>query len=164
MNPHNYLVIRGLNVILVILKTRNIFPLLHEQNYFIFRRLSNFSYTVWTWVRGRQESDGGFLCTTNSPRSADCPLSANTSPWVKAALVMLRRPRCWSITDFSPLRLKMLRMEKSPPKGLILSDLSCIFAVSELAYTIELESTQFRWNLWHYQALVMVSLSRFFTF
>lgn len=41
-------------------------------------------------------------------------IDANTSPWVKAALVMPRRPRCWSITDLSPLRLKMLRMEKSP--------------------------------------------------
>ena len=32
-------------------------------------------------------------------------------------------------------------MEKSPPKGLILSDLSCIFAMLELAYIDNLAST-----------------------
>lgn len=35
----------------------------------------------------------------------------------------------------------MLRMEKSPPKGLMLSDLSCIFAMSELAYIVDFAST-----------------------
>ena len=44
-------------------------------NYFIFRRLPNFSYTVWTWASGRQESDGGFLCTRTllARRTAPCP-------------------------------------------------------------------------------------------
>ena len=37
------MVIRGLNAILVILKTRNIFPLLHEQNYSIFHNYQTFS-------------------------------------------------------------------------------------------------------------------------
>ena len=34
-------------------------------------------------------------------------------------------------------------MEKSPPKGLMLSDLSCIFAMSELAYIVDFASTNF---------------------
>ena len=40
-----------------------------------------------------------------------------------------------------PLRLKMLRMDKSSPKVLMLSDLSCIFAMLELAYMVVLVST-----------------------
>ena len=48
-----------------------------------------------------------------------------------------------SITDLSPLRLKILRMEKSPPKGLMSSDLNCIFAMSELADIVDLASTNF---------------------
>lgn len=43
--------------------------------------------------------------------------------------------------DCSPLRLKMSRMEKSPPKGLMLSDLSCIFAMSVFAYMVDFAST-----------------------
>lgn len=34
------------------------------------------------------------------------------------------------------LRLKKLRMEKCLPKGLMLSDLSCIFAMLVLAYMV----------------------------
>ena len=37
------MVIRGLNAIFIILKTRNIFPLLHEQNYSIFHNYQTFS-------------------------------------------------------------------------------------------------------------------------
>lgn len=54
--------------------------------------------------------------------------------------------KCWganckcpsfrSITDLSPLQLKMLRTEKCLPKGLMLSDLSCIFAILVLAYRV----------------------------
>lgn len=40
-----------------------------------------------------------------------------------------------------PLRLKMLRMERNSPKVLMLSDLSCIFAMLELAYIVVLVST-----------------------
>ena len=40
-----------------------------------------------------------------------------------------------------PLRLKMLRMERNSPKVLMLSDLSCIFAMLELAYMVVLVST-----------------------
>ena len=45
-------------------------------------------------------------------------------------------PRCRAITDLSPLRVKMLRTEKCLPKGLMLSDLSCIFAILVLAYRV----------------------------
>ena len=38
--------------------------------------------------------------------------------------------------NVSPLQLKMLRMEKCLPKGLMLSDLSCIFAILVLAYRV----------------------------
>lgn len=40
-----------------------------------------------------------------------------------------------------PLRLKMLRMERNSSKVLMLSDLSCIFAMLELAYIVVLVST-----------------------
>lgn len=40
-----------------------------------------------------------------------------------------------------PLRLKMLRIERNSPKVLMLSDLSCIFAMLELAYMVVLVST-----------------------
>lgn len=40
-----------------------------------------------------------------------------------------------------PLRSNCLKIEKSPPKGLILPDFSCIFAISVLAYMVFLLST-----------------------
>lgn len=65
-------------------------------------------------------SQNGLMSITSlmqSPPQRSPPnIDANTSSWVNAALVLARRPGCPSITERSPLRLNILKIENSPPE------------------------------------------------